>query len=127
MRNAFSGVDGKLGRAHGGLIVGEWSAALNPGSLRGERDEKKRYVDAQLEVYETSCAGSFFWTYKKQRRGDTGWSLVDAVEGGVFPSQVGLRVRKTGRLEGEQERRGNVKQERLKTALGNINPVFMFN
>ena len=70
MPDVFSRVAEKLGRVHGGLVVGEWSAALNPGSLMGEEDEVKNYVSAQLELYERYCAGWYFWTYKKEQRPD---------------------------------------------------------
>ncbi|PFH48234.1 glycoside hydrolase family 5 protein [Amanita thiersii Skay4041] len=113
----FQRVSEKLGRANGGLIVGEWSAALNPGSLRGENDEAKKYVIAQLDLYERTCAGWFFWTLKKQSRGDTGWSLIDAVSGGVFPARVGLSVKR--RPSGDEERRKRAKTAMLNQALEN--------
>lgn len=91
----------KLGRAGGGIIVGEWSGALNPGSLQrpgAEVEDKREFVNAQLTLFDKYCAGWFFWTYKKEKRGDTGWSWQDAVEAGVFPSSVGIKYR---RLEAE--------------------------
>ncbi|VDB84757.1 unnamed protein product [Peniophora sp. CBMAI 1063] len=78
----------------GGLVVGEWSAALNPASLHKSQDHtasKRTFVDAQLALYERECAGYFWWTYKKQWPGDDSWSLRDAVEKGTFPEHVGLR------------------------------------
>lgn len=124
MKAAFTRINEKVGRVHGGVIVGEWSAALNPGSIRnGERveDQLKNYVNAQLEVYESNaCGGWFFWTYKKEWRGDKGWSLVDAVEAGVFPDCVGLQKKFSARQEiGDTERKENVKRDRINTALGN--------
>ena len=89
----FARVAGILEGAGGALVVGEWSGALNPGSLQGpidERDERARYIAAQLALFEQHCAGWFFWTYKKQYRGDQGWSFRDAVEAGVFPDRVGV-------------------------------------
>ncbi|KAI0765919.1 glycoside hydrolase [Trametes elegans] len=86
---------GQLDGAGGGLVVGEWSAALNPGSLHGAGDEgaaKRGFVDAQLALYERHCAGWFFWTYKKEARGDSGWSFRDAVEAGVFPPEFRRRL-----------------------------------
>jgi len=83
----------KLGAAGSGVVVGEWSAALNSGSLRGSRHEhlaRRSYVRAQLDLFELYCAGSFFWTYKKERRGDQGWSFREAVESGIFPNTVGM-------------------------------------
>lgn len=85
----FSRVAKELESAGGALVVGEWSGALNPGSLHGasdERAEKGAFVRAQLQLYEKHCAGWFFWTYKKEQVGDSGWSFRDAIEADVFPS-----------------------------------------
>ena len=116
MPDVFSRVAEKLGRVHGGLIVGEWSAALNPGSIRGEADEVKNYVSAQLELYERHCAGWWFWTYKKQRRPDAGWCLLDAVEQGVFPPRVGMTATKWPC--GDEARREHVKEAEGRLAYG---------
>ncbi|KIP05944.1 glycoside hydrolase family 5 protein [Phlebiopsis gigantea 11061_1 CR5-6] len=89
----FARVSQKVQGAGGALVVGEWSGALNPGSLHGIADDtgvRREYIAAQLALYEQHCAGSFFWTYKKEHPGDKGWSLRDAVAAGVFPSRVGL-------------------------------------
>lgn len=89
----FARVAGILEDAGAALVVGEWSGALNPGSLQGpidEREERARYIAAQLALYEQHCAGWFFWTYRKQYHGDQGWSFRDAVEAGVFPDCVGV-------------------------------------
>ena len=83
----------KIGRVGGGIVIGEWSGALNPGSLSGKLNEQKDFINAQLQLFEKSCGGWFFWTYKKQNRGDTGWSFRDAVEAGVFPDFVGIKKR----------------------------------
>ncbi|KAF9218682.1 glycoside hydrolase [Gyrodon lividus] len=93
----FARVAGMLEDAGGGLVVGEWSGALNPGSLHGpinEHEERKRYIAAQLNLFERHCAGWFFWTYKKQQPGDQGWSFRDAVEADVFPNFVGMHPTK---------------------------------
>ena len=89
----FARVAGILEDAGGALVIGEWSGALNPGSLQGptdERGERGRYIAAQLALFEQHCAGWFFWTYKKQSHGDQGWSFRDAVEAGVFPNRLGV-------------------------------------
>ncbi|KAG1903058.1 glycoside hydrolase family 5 protein [Suillus fuscotomentosus] len=89
----FSRVSEKLAASGSGLIVGEWSGALNPGSLQGttdEHQERASYIRAQLDLFELYCAGSFFWTYKKEWPGDQGWSFRDAVENGIFPEVVGM-------------------------------------
>ena len=85
----------KLEEAGSALIVGEWSGALSPLSLAGVKNEiaaRKDFVRAQLSLYEKYCAGYYFWTYKKEKPGDKGWSLRDAVECGVFPNRVGLEA-----------------------------------
>lgn len=99
----------KAAEAGGGLIVGEWSGALNPGSLQGvnggaETAVRREFVEAQLALYERVCSGWFFWTYKKEHGGDRGWGWRDAVEGGVFPEWVGLRAHRA--VHGDEGRAG---------------------
>ncbi|KAF8196914.1 glycoside hydrolase [Mycena galopus ATCC 62051] len=109
----FARVAEMLDSAGAGLIVGEWSGALNPGSLTGSPDEIKNYVAAQLQLYETHCSGNFFWTYKKAgRHRDQGWCLRDAVDGGVFPRRVGLFALRSS--DGDHERQAQ-KRDELKT------------
>ena len=57
-----------------------------PLSLSQSRQARASQKEAQLQLYERCCAGWFFWTYKKETRGDTGWSFRDAVDAGVFPA-----------------------------------------
>jgi glucan 1,3-beta-glucosidase len=88
------------------MVIGEWSGALNPGSLKSSSNEhldKKLFVEAQLQLFEKCCAGWFWWTYKKENRGDTGWSFRDAVEAGIFPSWVGMKAKKSCISNGEEE------------------------
>ncbi|KAJ7780299.1 glycoside hydrolase family 5 protein [Mycena maculata] len=114
----FARVAEMLDAAGAGLVVGEWSGALNPGSLTGAPDDTKNYVAAQLQLFEAHCAGHFFWTYKKQggAHPDRGWCLRDAVEGGVYPSTLGLRQSKSA--DGDQERRMRVRDNLKDKALG---------
>ncbi|EUC66853.1 glycoside hydrolase family 5 protein [Rhizoctonia solani AG-3 Rhs1AP] len=82
--------------ARGNLIVGEWSAALNPASLRsneaGEQDRQRRvWARAQLDAYEASCGGWFFWTWKKGTGWDAGWCAKDASLAAILPAWVGGR------------------------------------
>lgn len=70
-------------------IVGEWSCALDPQSLRGAKGFKEEaairaYGSAQLISYETT-RGWFFWTYKTD--GGGGWSFRDCVQHGSLPDQ----------------------------------------
>lgn len=81
--------------AHGNIIIGEWSAALSPegmppGADAGEQDRQRRiFVQAQREVFNDNCAGQFFWTYKKERGWDAGWSSRDASTAAILPEWVG--------------------------------------
>jgi len=51
-------------------------------------------VEAQLNLFEKHCSGWFWWTYKKEHSGDTGWCFRDAAESGVFPSSIGMKAKK---------------------------------
>jgi aryl-phospho-beta-D-glucosidase BglC (GH1 family) len=102
------------------MIVGEWSAGLNPASLRsneaGEQDRQRRvWAQAQIDAYETSCGGWFFWTWKKSTGWDAGWSAKDATLAAILPSWVG------GRRKSEIRRvpsDAGWKQQALNGALG---------
>ncbi|THH11948.1 hypothetical protein EW145_g355 [Phellinidium pouzarii] len=85
----------RAGECHGSLVVAEFSAALNPASLRsgeaGEQDRQRRMLaQAELELFERHCAGWFFWTYKKDGW-DAGWSLRDTVVAEIMPAWHGIR------------------------------------
>jgi len=114
-------VSEKLGRAKcgAGLVIGEWSGALNPGSMTGKAGEGKRYVEAQLGLYEKTCAGWFFWTFKKQEEGDVGWSFRDAVQGGVV-GFMGLKAKDKylGIKARDQERRRRAREVEANKGLG---------
>lgn len=90
--NTFSG---QCNDARGNLVIGEWSGALddwNKGMPDSERDRNKReFVRAQLEMYEKSAAGWWFWTYKKGQGWDAGWSARDAMTAEILPGWVGSR------------------------------------
>ncbi|GAC96698.1 glycoside hydrolase [Pseudozyma hubeiensis SY62] len=81
-------------RCGGSLIIGEWSAALNPSSLHhlgGEdqqRPAKAEYAHNQWKSYDKFCAGYFFWTLKKEGPPDSGWGFYSAVEQGVLPQHL---------------------------------------
>lgn len=85
--NMLSGASSKLG---GSLIIGEWSSALNPGSLQGqsEQDAQRDWGHSQLSAYTTHLGGNFYWTLKKQGKQDSGWCLYTAIEKGVLPSSI---------------------------------------
>lgn len=117
-----------LSEAGSGLVVGEWSGALNPGSLHGVGDQegaKREFVDAQLALFERDCAGWFWWTYKKEHRGDSGWSMRDAVEKGVFPGWVGLRLSRAPENDGG--RREHAKNQAWGVHRSSPHPYFCCN
>lgn len=100
LRNEFAGTFANwCNAARGGLVVGEWSAALddwNKGMSDTERDRNKReFVAAQLELYNKYSAGWWFWTLKKGDGWDAGWSAKDAVTAQILPGWVG-----SGRFKG---------------------------
>lgn len=83
-------------KARGNLVVGEWSAALHQDSLRsdeaGEQDRQRRvFAQAQLDVFEESTAGYFFWTYKKENVWDAGWSMRNATKADILPKFYGKK------------------------------------
>lgn len=116
----FARVSQKLESIGHGLVVGEWSGALNPGSLRDAGNEdraREEYVKAQLALYERYCAGYFFWTYKKEHGRDPGWSFRDAMDAGVFPQLVGLKPKTQTPIHHDQDR--DVRRDRSRDrALG---------
>jgi glucan 1,3-beta-glucosidase len=81
----------QLDRMQGQLpcMVGEWSCALDPQSLRGLSGFSldagiRAYGSAQLISYETT-KGWCFWTYKTE--GGGGWSFRDCVKNGWLPDR----------------------------------------
>ncbi|KAG8797828.1 Glucan 1,3-beta-glucosidase 3 [Serendipita sp. 398] len=82
-------------QCRGNFIIGEFSAALGgqpPGSNAGEHDRQRRvFAKAELELFEESCGGWFFWTLKKQEGWDAGWSLKNATQAEIMPAYVGRR------------------------------------
>lgn len=101
------------------LYVGEWSTLTNvcvakdgtttPGSVcttdqcqcvsnvdpkdyfPWTKEQVRRYVEAQLDVYEASTNGYFLWAWG----GPGGWSFLDQINAGVIPNPVNDRA---GRL-----------------------------
>ncbi|KAF6759573.1 cytoplasmic protein [Ephemerocybe angulata] len=121
IQKTFQQTSESLGRAGGGIVVAEWSCGLAPTSLRTHQPQERRdFVDAQLAVYEKWCGGWWWWMLKKEESvygKDVGWGFKDAVEGGVFPSSVGLRRRRgVDRSQRERERRSRVLETERKQA-----------
>ena len=110
---------GQSDAANGNLVVGEWSASLDPRALHqgmsdGEKDRQRReFVRAELEIFETSTAGWWFWTYKKGEGWDAGWSAMDAAQAEILPSWVGSR-----HFKGPPDR--TVKDHELQRAHGRL-------
>ncbi|PWN47753.1 glycoside hydrolase [Violaceomyces palustris] len=81
-------------RCGGSLVIGEWSAALNPSSLSHLRSEEEQrqtkayWAHSQWLAFERHCSGYFFWTLKKEGGPDTGWCFYTAVEHGVLPASL---------------------------------------
>lgn len=63
------------------LIIGEWSAGLDPKSIKGtsREDAEKRYIKVQHNVFSSTLA-DFFWTYKTEDM--EGWSFRSCIENG---------------------------------------------
>lgn len=107
----------KLGK---NLIIGEWSAALNPGSFQGQEGHKKElqqaWARAQLSAFNQHCAGHFFWTLKKEGNTDVGWCLYSAIERDILPLGLGRprqgmdidKLEERGRQELENNYKGHV-------------------
>ena len=78
-------------KSQGALIIGEWSAAMNPGSFHtcpNRREAQKAWANAQWKAFEQFTAGYYFWTLKKEGKPDSGWGLYSAIERGVMPSSL---------------------------------------
>ncbi|WWD16555.1 hypothetical protein CI109_100982 [Kwoniella shandongensis] len=86
---------GQSDTAKGALVVGEWSASLDPQSFPqdisdGEKDAQRReFVYSQIELFEKHAAGWWFWTYKKGDGWDAGWSARDASRAEIIPPWIG--------------------------------------
>lgn len=95
------------------IIIGEWSAALNPGSFHSQEGNKHQlqrvWARAQLGAFNQHCAGQFFWTLKKEGNTDVGWCLYSAIERDILP--LGLGRPQQGVDIGQLEERGRQELE----------------
>lgn len=70
-------------KARGNLIIGEWSCALDSGSLTDSTDvtsDTSEYCRAQLDAYFKTTAGSHFWSYTMENcDSNAGWCFEGAV------------------------------------------------
>lgn len=110
MSQEFSGqIGGHAGNCDGSIVVGEFSAALNPGSLSGDDGQKdaqrRAFLRAELQVFEEHCAGWSYWTLKKGDGWDAGWSAMNATQAEILPANVQGRRPKPGAGDGDKERR----------------------
>ncbi|UZJ52342.1 hypothetical protein CBS101457_001662 [Exobasidium rhododendri] len=75
------------------IIIGEWSAALNPGSLQNcgndQKGHQRSWARAQLSAFNEQCGGYFYWTLKKEGATDVGWCFYSAIENDILPSGLG--------------------------------------
>ncbi|KAG7531295.1 hypothetical protein FFLO_04473 [Filobasidium floriforme] len=107
-RHTFESWSKNAGRS---LIVGEFSAALDPHSFpQGcndtEKDRQRReFLRAQLNLYEEFCAGWYFWTLKKGNGWDAGWSAKDASTAEILPGWVGGKVKRQNAGHGDRQPR----------------------
>jgi glucan 1,3-beta-glucosidase len=60
---------------HQPIIIGEWSAALDPATSGLNPQTKQQYVAAQQAVF-NAAAGNFYWTYKKETPDDWEYRTV---------------------------------------------------
>jgi glucan 1,3-beta-glucosidase len=95
--------------AGGNMVVGEWSASLSDRGLggvdNGEKDRQRReFVKAQLELFDSHTGGWWFWTYKKGDGWDAGWCARDAARAEILPAFVGLTWFKGVPAAGAKER-----------------------
>ena len=70
-------------------VVGEWS--LGTGGPRTD-EERQAFFDAQIKAFENG-RGFFFWSYRIES-GNPAWSLRDAVEKGMRPSEFAIQPRR---------------------------------
>ncbi|WFC99587.1 hypothetical protein MYAM1_002332 [Malassezia yamatoensis] len=80
-------------KAHGSLIIGEWSGALNPRSfelskIQSKLEARTLWSKAQWRAFERYTAGYYYWTLKKEGGADPGWCFYTAVEKGSMPSSL---------------------------------------
>lgn len=68
--------------ARGNMIVGEWSCALNPNSLRSSKNQKKamsEFCKAQTDTYLNATAGVIFWSWNMENcDNNAGWCFKSA-------------------------------------------------
>jgi len=82
-----------VAQVHWPVLVGEWSLAANGHrTLHWDSDRRDRFFDRfarmQLQAWETSSTGWFYWNYKTRFRNST-WNYRDVCELGWIPGCTG--------------------------------------
>ncbi|KAI7875383.1 glycoside hydrolase [Lichtheimia hyalospora FSU 10163] len=94
-KHLTTGLKQKLGdnsrRIRGNMVVGEWSVVLNNKSIpQGQHDGQvmRDFGQAELSVWDATCAGQYYWTYKTA---DDGWywSFIYCYKNGILPRNLG--------------------------------------
>ncbi|ORY96163.1 glycoside hydrolase superfamily [Syncephalastrum racemosum] len=93
-------------RIRGNMVVGEWAVVLNNKSIpKGQHDGKvmRDFGLAELQVWDDTCAGQFYWTYKTA---DDGWywSFIYCQKNGTLPQHLdGFVQADTGAISQQKE------------------------
>jgi glucan 1,3-beta-glucosidase len=86
------------GFASGSRMEGSYAGASYIGSCDGKsgqvtswsqewKDSVRRYIEVQLDAFETKTQGWVFWNFKTE--GSAGeWDLFQLLDGGVFPQPL---------------------------------------
>ncbi|WFD03364.1 hypothetical protein MOBT1_002053 [Malassezia obtusa] len=81
----LASMQGMAKTARGNMIVGEWSCALNPNSLRSVHDKKgsnAQFCQAQTDTYRNATAGALFWSWTMENcKDNAGWCFKAALPG----------------------------------------------
>lgn len=69
--------------ARGNMVVGEWSCALNPNSLKNSNNKRAaatEFCQAQTSTYLNATAGVIFWSWKMEHcNSNAGWCFKSAL------------------------------------------------
>jgi len=71
------------GRSCGNInYIDTWDSTL--------KDNTRRYIEAQLDVFSQQTQGFVFWNFKTE--GSAEWDLFRLIDAGVFPNLKGRKV-----------------------------------
>ncbi|CAO3592344.1 unnamed protein product [Absidia cylindrospora] len=97
------------------IVVGEWAMVLNGASMKG-LDERKAMTDfgtAEARVWDRTCAGNFYWTYKTADD-KWYWSMRYCQQQGLLPW---LKKRQPHNTDTLQQKRDQVAQQQTASHL----------